>query len=92
MHKCASRSAHAPVDAVEVAEDLAVLLDRLELRCAGMSEAPMHRSCRVTHLEAGLQDFDEAADLVGDLGARRAELGRAGDLRTWALDCPIICG
>ena len=35
-----------------------------------------------THLQAGLEDFDEAADLVGDLGARRAELGRAGDLRT----------
>jgi hypothetical protein len=35
----------------------------------------------VTHLQAGLEDFDEAADLVGDLGARRAELVRAGDLQ-----------
>ena len=32
------------------------------------------------YLQAGLEDFDEAADLVGDLGARRAELGRADDL------------
>ena len=39
----------------------------------------------LTHLQAGLQDFDEAADLVGDLGARRAELGRADDLtHKWA--------
>jgi hypothetical protein len=62
-----------------------VLLDRLELQRAGMSNAPRHHAAdRVTHLQAGLQDFDEAADLVCDLGARRAELGRADDLHNWS--------
>ncbi len=87
----------APVDAVEVAEDFTVLLDRLELRRANIGRAAAlaqagataamaltgyRRACRptLTHLQAGLEDFDEAADLVGDLGARRAELVRADDL------------
>ena len=91
MHKCACRSARAPVDAVEVAEDLAVLLDRLELQGvltrysrAYRPTPGTNRKGVLTHLQAGLQDFDEAADPVGDLGARRAELVRADDLRTSA--------
>jgi hypothetical protein len=86
---------HAPVHAVKVAEhaeDLTVLLDRLELRRVLTGYPNVHAQMsteyigvRAGYLQAGLQDFDEAADLVGDLGARCAELGRADDLRTnWA--------
>ena len=75
-------------EAAEVVEDLVVLLDHLQLQGVGVcatAARPQPLMASVgslrAHLQPDLQDFDEPADLVGDLGARRAELVCADDLK-----------
>ncbi len=83
------------VEAAEAVEDRIVLLDRLQLRgalafgvrslaarlCTGCKVLTASGRWRKKNLQPDLQDVDEPADLVNDLGARRAELVRTDDLQ-----------